>query len=395
MALVSIAFIVVEWNKKPPTDWRPHFDPHEKSPYGLYIFDHLLPKAFPKQIIEHTSRPMAVELHELNQQKARNTNFVIVNHIADMNANAVNELLQYVENVNNVFISTHELSKDLSDTLKVKVNSFWSAKLILTLDPKAQAKQDSNQVRFKDTTTFSDKGYFFPDYLADHDIIVTNAQVRHDSTHFRRLGMSKAWTNLVEFKRGKGHIYIHTLPFAFTNYCLLDNLKAEYAFKTLSYLPMQKTFVEAYQRGLNEDQSLLRFVMRQDPLRWAYYVLLLGILLFMIFESKRRQRIIPIIKPLENTQLSFVRTVGRLYFHQGNHRNLADKKITYFLENLRTRYGIQTNEISTEFYQHLADKTGKSITEISDLFRTITNIQAKDQISETELHNLNRHIEDF
>ena len=54
----------------------------------------------------------------------------------------------------------------------------------------------------------------------------------------------------------------------------------------------------------------------------------------MIFNAKRRQRVVPIINPLPNTTLDFTKTIGNLYYQEGNHQNIVDKKIIYFLEKI-------------------------------------------------------------
>lgn len=46
---------------------------------------------------------------------------------------------------------------------------------------------------------------------------------------------------------------------------------------------------------------------------------------YTVFESKRRQKFIPIIPPLHNSSLDFTETVGLLYFNKSDHSNLAEK----------------------------------------------------------------------
>jgi hypothetical protein len=49
--------------------------------------------------------------------------------------------------------------------------------------------------------------------------------------------------------------------------------------------------------------SPMRFILNNPPLRYAWYLLLLGLLIFVLFNAKRKQRIVPVIEPLKNTSL--------------------------------------------------------------------------------------------
>ena len=115
----------------------------------------------------------------------------------------------------------------------------------------------------------------------------------------------------------------------------------------------------------------------------------------MIFEMKRRQRIIPIIAPPKNTTLEFVSTIGNLYYQSKEHKNIADKKIIFFLEQIRTKYWLNTSRPDASFLQTLSRKSGKSINEVNTLFKTIEEIRSQNQISAQQLTVLNNLIEKF
>src|SRR5579871_5141807 len=84
-------------------------------------------------------------------------------------------------------------------------------------------------------------------------------------------------------------------------------------------------------------------------LKWAYRIALITVIIFVFFEIKRRQRIIPVIEPLRNSTLDFVRTVGGVYFHQHNNKNIAEKKIQYFFEFIRSHFYLSTVYLDDEF----------------------------------------------
>jgi hypothetical protein len=197
-------------------------------------------------------------------------------------------------------------------------------------------------------------------------------------------------------KWGKGNLYLCTLPLAYSNaYLLMDN-NYQFAEQTLSYLPKEPIeWTRYYHLGRQEIQSPLRFILTHEPLGWAYYLTIGSLLLFMIFEAKRRQRIIPVIKPLENTSLQFVSTIGNLYYQNGDHRNIVDKKVNFLLERIRSRFYMQTKDIDDNFIASLARKSGHPESEVRSLFSLIKTLQQKPQVTADELIELNLKIEKF
>jgi hypothetical protein len=73
-------------------------------------------------------------------------------------------------------------------------------------------------------------------------------------------------------------------------------------------------------------QTPLRYILSVPAYRWAYYVAIFSILIYVVVYARRQQRIIPIIEPFKNLSLEFARTVGTLYYQQKDHRDLAEKK---------------------------------------------------------------------
>jgi ribosomal protein L33 len=118
-------------------------------------------------------------------------------------------------------------------------------------------------------------------------------------------------------------------------------------------------------------------------------------LLFVLFNSKRKQKIINVIKPNSNATLAFTETVGRLYYQHKNNRRIADKMITYFYENIRNKYFINTTHINTEFINSLSGKSGLAPGEVSILFNIIKNIQLNEIVTDEELLELNERIDNF
>ena len=115
----------------------------------------------------------------------------------------------------------------------------------------------------------------------------------------------------------------------------------------------------------------------------------------MLIESKRRQRPIPIVEPLRNTTLDFARTIGLLYYQQGDHRDLANKKITHFGDFLRQRLYLPPLQLERDYYQLVAQKSEQPLADIEAIFRLIVQVRTQASIEPETLLDLNRRIDNF
>ena len=102
-----------------------------------------------------------------------------------------------------------------------------------------------------------------------------------------------------------------------------------------------------------------------------------------------------IIKPLENSTIAFIKTIGNLYYETKDHNNLIDKKITYFLESIRRKYYLDTQLLDEKFVKNLALKSGKDQRKTQKTINLIVHLKAKQVCNEDDLKNLNKTIEDF
>jgi hypothetical protein len=144
-----------------------------------------------------------------------------------------------------------------------------------------------------------------------------------------------------------------------------------------------------------ETATPLRFILTTEPLRWAYYLTLLSILLFIVFEAKRKQRIIPVIKPFANTTLEFVGTIGNLYYQRGDHKNIAEKKIQFFFDQLHSTYFISSNHKDEDYGKLLSKKSGVPEKTVRELLNIVSYISEQEKISAPQLISLNELIEKF
>ena len=122
--------------------------------------------------------------------------------------------------------------------------------------------------------------------------------------------------------------------------------------------------------------------MSQPPLAWSMWILLSLFALIYLLGTKRRQRLIPVIPPLKNSSLDFVKTIGQLYYQKRDHRNLALKISTHFLDYIRTRYNIPTSHLNEHFIDRLSFNAGVEKQEVEKIITAIHLVNMAERISE-------------
>lgn len=385
IALVIVAALTIDIKKTKTVDWAESFNEKSNKPYGVSVFYKELPNLFKNHSVrtvyhDPESYLIAHSAEGYGDHVAQGS-FIIIGNSYYLDDDSVDELLKFVNEGNTLFISDYYFNQKIHDTLQISVEYIPTGK-------------DSVSNMLFENKTLSGT------------VIDKNPGVNYfssfDTINYHILGYTKTdekRINFIEVPFGKGHIYLHLEPKAFTNYNMLKDDRHKYAEGIISYLPDGDVYFDSYTKietGYPADKkSNLSWFLEQLSFRWAWYTALVFTLLFMIFNAKRRQRIIKIMKPLQNTTVAFVKTVSNLYFDIKDHKNLIDKKITYFLEKIRTDYNLDTTVLNDDFITKLASKTGKKKENVKQLIDYINWLKHRNEHFEVHLLTLNKYIETF
>lgn len=379
--VLIFGFIYLKSTEKKPVNWFPSYVSKHKIPYGTFVLRKEMPNLFPNKI-EEVHIPPYIYLED----STRVGTYFFVDEALNFGDSEFLRLLKFVERGNDVFISTHGIQ---IDTLNFKTERLVSK----NLDEKVIFK-------FKNKV-FKGKEYTFDRPFVNHvftKIDTLNTTVLGITGYVNTKGeRTEEGVNFVKFSYGKGHFYFHTFPEVFTNYNILKSPNQQHAANVLSYLSEDIPILwdTYYKTGKTKITSPIYYLLNSKYLKWAYYITLIGILFFIIFEGKRKQRSIPIILPLKNQTIAFTRTIANMYFEKQEHKNIAEHKISYLLEFIRTKLHIPTTTIDTTFYKYVASRSGNSYESVAKLFQFCEQIHLKNQITSDELVKLNKMIEKF
>ncbi len=211
------------------------------------------------------------------------------------------------------------------------------------------------------------------------------------------LGYSYRRPNFVRYTVGAGHICFHAAPLALSNYFLLQDGNQEYLSLLWQTLPadIAKVYWQDYLYR-DTDASSMDILWRHPATRFALVLAIFALAVYVLFESKRKQRIIPIVAPLKNDSVSFVETVGRLYYNKGNNANLAEKMTLQFLEWVRSHYFLNTNLINEHFIKQLTIKSGLPEATVRGLVEMINEIRMGNiKVDDAYLYQLYYTIQQF
>ncbi|HNB49771.1 MAG TPA: hypothetical protein PK332_10435 [Chitinophagales bacterium] len=412
--IVIIAyFLLRDYNEK----WNLNFDKTKKNAYGTYIT---------YEILKHNNDSNFIEINNSvistfrTLDKNKKYNYVFINYANFYDSATIDTICKFVENGNTAFLAVEDIyySRILSDSileqqyhLRTNTDLFSESDTIVKDKNSARFNFINPSLQNKDGYCYYVRDeydtiqYAFNHFEAnpDSEWTATNNKEK-ELLLFGNKTVNHITNNFISLKHGKGNFIILLSAIPFTNYFMRKQEGLEYAEKVFAHLPNNTIIwdnVSQYEKEeINDDrindsrynESALYFILNNRSLRWAWYLCLLGVLIYVIFQAKRRQNIIPLIETKQNTSLQYVQTIGQLYYQDKAHQEIAKEMKLQFLNFLRNKYNCKTNEIDKVFMQQIAIKSNIDKEKIASIFNHFNNIET---VNTTQLHQLNTALEYF
>lgn len=437
MLVLFVLFCLLQVNLPKKFVWSPTFSHVDKQPLGCFVFDsvltqslpngyHVTKKTFFQLDQEHAKEKISV-LMVVDQQNLKQLDVKYLCNIArrggkvmvvasgsfDDGRNADTVVVDELERTFNVRIEdgTYFSLRGILAGLKAHDNDmydtiYWNNRE--TMYAAQSYRMFYNMVGgtlFVDSVpkvkrlayTLSTAGYDYRHdslYVGDFTGFDTIVDEKERIERIDTFAIKKVPT-AVSVPYGKGEVIFVSSPLLFTNYGMLEGNTSVYIFRLMSYLadlPVYRT--EAYVKTdamLVAEQSPFREFIKRPPLRWALYLALLGVVLFMIFTARRRQRVIPIMSKPANRSLEFIQLIGTLYYQRKDHVDLVRKKFKLFAEELRKTAGVDISDVNTDDCEYLllAEKTGMNSDRLKKVIRQIRFVlHSEGNISVEEMRSL-------
>lgn len=204
-----------------------------------------------------------------------------------------------------------------------------------------------------------------------------------------------------KYEVGKGSIFYHTLPLTLTDIYLSRPGGFEYANQIFAHLETGPVYWDNFHKDFGNSgrdgetsSTPLRYIFSQPALTWAWYVGLAGVLMYLIFYAKRRQRTIPLHKPLINSTIEFVQTLA-LFFKKDGDKQIVEIREKYLKLYIWQRYKIASTLPLEAYTQKVALHSGVARKNIVHIFSLANYIKKSPTKVSAELMELHKHITHF
>lgn len=391
LVILALGGLLLSSSSKRPKrmDERISLRQKDKIPYGFYAARNLVPALFPKATFYTDKR--APGYWDSLSLTAPNQAVVLVASTLNADRSELEDLMDFVKMGNHVFIITKYLSYEANNFFGFSTGDIYSEDG-LQVEADDSLKVKLSAPRFADTVTYSYPGRrhatFYSSWDKDKAVVLGSN--------------GSGYPNFLQFKAGKGSVYIHTAPLAFSNYFVLHKNNTRYLEQAFSVLPrdLDKILWSEYYltKPGNQPQkepSMLSVLFRYPSFKWAFLTAIFALLLYVAMEMRRKQRVIPVVQSPRNDSLDFVQTIGRLYYDKKDHGDLARKMSVYFLDHVRGHYKLPTHTLDESFVHALHAKSGYGITEIRALLQSIDRVTTARSITEEELTQFHNQLESF
>jgi AraC-like DNA-binding protein len=389
LSILAALLLFVVLGKDKQYNWQMTYAHEDKNPFGAYALNELIPAVL-QEPVQHRYKTF----YELKDSVAATDNLLVISGSFNPDKDDAIALMQHVEKGGSAFIAANYMNGTLADTLGLRTYDYFFE----GPNPFRGERNDTATLKLVNPKLDTITSFYFKrdnihNFLGKADTAFIEGPPAPAEV-IARNDMGKAIA--IKIRHGKGYFIFCSTPMVFTNIYLLNKKNHLLTSSLLSYLPSGKTYwTEFYHLGRMEAATPLRFILTHEPLSWAYYISILSLLIFLIFESKRTQRIIPVIKPLSNSSLDFIGTISRLFYEKGDHKAIATKKILYFLDQVRSRFYLSQPHTTDGFAKMLSHKAGAQEKTCEQLIQRIHLIQTRVKISKEDLLQLNESIQTF
>ena len=386
LILATAGLIFLEATKPVPISWFPSYYQESSLPLGTSVLYQLM-ESEPGKELQELNRPP----YELLKENELAGSYFFLNDYINFDETEADLLLDWVSKGNQVFVAAKSPGEQLLDSLGLEIetafltNSLVTEPMMELVNPEIAEEEPRHLDR--DVTI-----NFFSEIENQNHRVLGRVQPKQDT-----LAEQDYLPNFISIYHGEGELLFHLQPEVFSNYFLLEQDNYHFSERVLSYISKENEWLwdGYYKNGKPLNISPLKQILDTRSLKWAYYLMLIGIVIYVLFQGKRRQRPIPVIAPPVNKTFEFTQTIAGVYWDRKAFKEIAEKQISLFLEYIRLRLRIPTEKRDALFIRQLTERSGNNREDTEKLFKFIEQIESAGEVTEQDLIKLNRNITQF
>ena len=373
-------------SKIPKYKWTESYGYKSDEPYGCKLLYNLLSE---ETEVVRLNKSLKKQLPLTD----RNTNYLFIGNYYNSDSAEVELLMKYVANGNKAFIFTTSYPNQILEKLtefKMVYDYYDTTQVSIYFTDADTIAYTFHYQSLKDTIS----NYW---HCVDYNYFTDTLE---QLSGYHKLSYVEGHVCYYSVKYGKGEIFFHTIPILFTNYNIITDDGYQNAMNCLKYMNKNKIYWDETRQFFSNwdmpDSSPLRYILSQTGFRWAWYIGLSLILIFLIFKSRREQRIIPIINKPQNTTVEFNKAISTLYFQSNDNSIIAEEIMKMFLLHLKTKFNIIVNLSKYENYiSDISKRSDLNEEIIRDIFNKHITAIYGDKKDKNPLIDFHRSIEYF
>ena len=387
IALMFFLMYLANKNSPPKFQWKPTYSTKDKQPYGSFVFDKIMTKSWEKGY-SHSYESITDLYNYYDDEEIEEKAILVVCDFFDIPLYEIDDFFDCIISGTSVFVAADYFGRTLSDSLGFSLGGdFYS-----TFD--FPFLQEKKTVFFHNSVS-QDSIYGIPRAMINNYLGMAPKALKTFRFEEYSVAVNNKNQDIIRrYAIGEGELYLCHTPLLFTNYSILNdstNLFVRQALAPLKDKPLIRTEYYGKERSSDtEKTSPFRYILSQPSLKWAYYIVVVCVILFMIFTARRKQKIIPIVKPPKNKMLDFVRSISVLYLKRNNNADIVLKKYSYWCDEIRRKYGVDVvnEEHNKHFIKQFSAKTGMPEEETRTLFLELDGIREHTFVSDEEMMDL-------
>lgn len=364
------------------SDWVQKYQINDKNPLGLYLFTtltqaHLNAKKSVKVI--NTS----AQLDSLQLKDSTDKTYLFVGKDFGMDIPDLDSILSDVRRGSRLFISFDNLFDEnylqLFDSVDFQFDYGHDVNVYAN-------GRSHNMINIFQNDTVARKWWAFNEYTFEGAS--------------EELSTLMELPNFIKVEYGDGFLYVHSTPNMFFNYQLKRTPGYEYTAFVLNQLPKNQDVHllelgrlpdemgdyniddEGDKASNKEDNSLLQLIFKEPNLLIALLLCIGGLILFVLFRSKRTRTVVPFIPKKKNMTMAFAETITSIYLSKRNPYGLLQVQRKNFYDTVQRHFFVDLYHRDGD--RELQTLSEKSNTPIDDIKRFIAKFETKEASSVSE-----------
>ena len=382
LSLIILGILLLIFSSPVPVNWSPSYEQNDSRPLGSKVFYDQVKKKSGKW--ENINLPPFEAIGGVPQHAT----YVFINQYFVTDPDETGLLLDWVRSGGHLFVSAANISTVMLDSLGLTDHLFpedFEAERVFTLD--LESPMSLSQPATYDQ--FHNGEYF---QWTDSVQVKILGKIQ-DQNSPDTIG---SMPNFIQLRKGNGLVTFHAFPEAFSNYFLLDKVNKSYTEQVLGTWDLSHTvLLDHYiKSGKVTNSSPLYLVLSNPYLKAAYFTCWVLLVLWVLFEGKRKQKAIRLITPPQNKSLEFAKTISAIYLNRKDMTQLGRLQLKLFWYYCRTKFNVHA-ENREEIADLTAIKSGVSLKYTRDLIRELTIMENKEQLDTQDILLINQLIENF